>query len=347
MMRSGRVLAGALLAMCLVMAMVVAVAADTYDIAVFVPGVVAGSPLYEQLVAGVNQVAAENSNVTVKVLEAGFDQSTWEQQMVSLAATQEYELIVSSNGSMPDVSLPAADAFPDQKFLIFDAVAEGNPQMYTVLYNQVEQAGVMGYLAGLVTTSDMAGANADLKVGFIAGQQYEAMDNMMVPGYELGAQLANPGISVDFRVIGNWYDANKASDLANSMFDAGVDIILTACGGANQGVIQAAQDRGKYVLYMDDEHYDLAPGTIVGCGVLKQQEIVYEKVTDALAGNIQWGSYEILNMSDGYVDFPDTNPLYISSVSEAVRAKLAVMLGDLRSSYDTWLKAQMVVPKYW
>jgi riboflavin transport system substrate-binding protein len=303
--------------------------------------------LYEQLVAGVQQVAAENPDVTMKVVEAGFDQSTWEQKMVSLAATEEYDLIVSSNGSMPFVAMSAADAFPDQKFLIFDAVISGNPQMYTVLYNQVEQAAAMGYLAGLVTTSDMAGANADLKVGFIAGQQYEAMDNMLVPGYELGAQLANPGISVDFRVLGNWYDANKAAELANSMIDAGVDVIMTACGGANQGVIQAAQDRGKYVLYADDEHYDLAPGTIVGCGVIKQQEVVYQRVKDAIAGDIEWGNYEILGISDGYVDFPDANPLYISSVSDAVRNKMQVLLDDLRSSYETWLKAQMIVPEYW
>ncbi len=346
MMRRGRVLGGALLAMCLVAGMVVTAAA--YNIAIYVPGVVAGSPLYEQLVAGVQQVADENPDVTIgKVLEAGFDQSTWEQQMVSLAATGEYDLIVSSNGSMPAVSQAAADAFPNQKFLIFDAVAEGNPQMYTVLYNQVEQAAAMGYLAGLVTTSDMAGANADLKVGFIAGQQYEAMDNMLVPGYTLGAQLANPGVTVDFRVLGNWYDATKAGDLANSMIDAGVDVILTACGGANQGVIQAAQDRGKYVVYADDEHYDLAPGTIVGCGVIRQTQAVYETVTKAVAGTLDWGSYEILGMSDGYVDFPDTNPLYISTVSEAVRAKMEPFLTDLRSDYTTWLKSLMVVPEYW
>ncbi|HEB09960.1 MAG TPA: BMP family ABC transporter substrate-binding protein, partial [Spirochaetales bacterium] len=37
---------------------------------------------------------------------------------------------------------------------------------------------------------------------------------------------------MDFRVIGNWYDANKAADLANSMIDSGVDVIATIAGGA-------------------------------------------------------------------------------------------------------------------
>jgi len=36
-------------------------------VGVFVPGVAAGSPLYEQLVSGANKVAAEFPNVTIKV----------------------------------------------------------------------------------------------------------------------------------------------------------------------------------------------------------------------------------------------------------------------------------------
>ncbi|TFH10941.1 MAG: hypothetical protein E4H08_02460, partial [Candidatus Atribacteria bacterium] len=72
MKRSGRVRASLFLALCLVTTMGVAVAA--YDVAIFVPGVVAGSPLYEELVSGVNRVVAENADVTLKVLEAGFDQ---------------------------------------------------------------------------------------------------------------------------------------------------------------------------------------------------------------------------------------------------------------------------------
>jgi simple sugar transport system substrate-binding protein len=332
----------AVLAMCLV-----GITVAAYDVAIFVPGVVAGSPLYEELVSGVNRVVAENADVTLKVLEAGFDQSTWEEQMTSLAATEEYELIVSSNGAMPFVSMAAADAFPDQKFLFVDSIIAGNTQMYSVLYNQVEQAAVMGYLAGLVTTSDMEGATPELKVGFIAGQEYEALNSMIVPGYEMGAKLANSGIEVDFRVLGNWYDANKAGELANSMIDAGVDVIMTACGGANQGVIQAAQARGKYVLYLDKDDYALAPGTIIGCSALSQEQAVYENVTAAIAGELVWGEYKILGISEGYVDFVDTNPLYGNSISAEVLAKMTVLLNDLRGSIDTWLKAQMTVPEYW
>jgi simple sugar transport system substrate-binding protein len=342
MRRSGWVLAGALLAVCLV-----ATVAAAYNIGVYVPGVVAGSPLYEDMVAGVEKVAAENSDVTYKVLEAGFDQSTWEEQMMNLVATGEYDLIVSSNPSMPEVSRQAAEAFPDQKFLFVDAVIEGNPQMYSVLYNQMEQAGVMGYLAGLITESDMAGATPELKVGFLIGQEYSSQEHMILPGYVQGAKLANPAIEVDFRVLGNWWDANKAGELANSMIDAGVDVIMTACGGANTGVIAACEERGKYVLYLDKDNYDLSPGTIIGCSALAQADAVYENVKAAIAGELVWGEYAILGISDGYVDFVDTNPLYAAGVSTEVFNEMKVFLLDLRSSFDTWLKSQMIVPEFW
>ena len=322
-------------------------AVAAYSIGIFVPGVVAGSPLYEELVSGVEKVAAENPDVTYKVLEGGFDQSGWSEQVVSLAATEEYDLILTSNGAMPEVAQEAADAFPDQKFLIVDSIIAGNTQMYTVLYNQIEQAAVMGYLAGLITMSDMEGATPDLKVGFIAGQEYAALNNMIKPGYELGAKLANAGIEVDFRVLGNWWDANKAGELANSMIDAGVDVIMTACGGANQGVIQACTDRGKYVLYLDKDNYDLAPGVIVGCSALSQEQAVYENVKAAIAGELVWGEYKILGIADGYVDFVDRNPLYASSISTEVYNGMKTFLDDLRGVGNTWLKAQMIVPEYW
>ena len=64
--------------------------AAPFDIAVFVPGVVAGSPLYEQLVAGAERAVKGRSNVSLKVIEGGFNQGEWGEKLTSLAATGEY-----------------------------------------------------------------------------------------------------------------------------------------------------------------------------------------------------------------------------------------------------------------
>ena len=48
----------------------------TRSIAVFVPGVLEGSPTYELMDIGVRNVAAE-ADVEVKTIEGGFDQASW------------------------------------------------------------------------------------------------------------------------------------------------------------------------------------------------------------------------------------------------------------------------------
>lgn len=315
---------------------------ESFDIGVFVPGVAAGSPLYEQLVSGAKKIESERELVTVKVIEGGFNQGEWEEKITSMAATAEYEIILSSNPSIPFVTVPVAEAFPDQKFIILDAIIGSHPQMYTVLYNQVEQAAMLGYLAGLVTTSDMPGATPERKIGLIAGQEYDAMLNMILPGFEMGAQKVDPSITVDFRVLGNWYDANKAADLASSMLDSGVDVILTICGSANQGAITAAEERGRYIVYMDSEDYDLAPGTIIGCSELTQERAVYEALTAAMDGELVWGENRIVNTEDGYVAFVDDHELYRESVPPQIRATMDDFLSDIRSG-----KISFKVSKYW
>jgi simple sugar transport system substrate-binding protein len=304
---------------------------EPFAMAVFVPGVVAGSPIYEQLVEGARRAADDYDRVTVKILEAGFNQAEWEEKMTSLAATGEYQLIVTSNPAMPFVTLPVAERFPDQRWLILDAYLDGNPQFHTLLYNQMEMTYMDGYLGALVSTSRMSGANPELKAGMIAAQEYPALTKMMKPGFELGLKAVDPGFSLDYRVIGNWYDANKAADLANSMIDAGVDVILTIAGGANQGVIKACQERGKYVLLVDANDYKAAPGTVVGCAVLNQSRAAYERIKMAIEGTLEYGRAEIVHTKDGYVDFADKDPLYIDSVPAGIRARMDDLLKKMRS----------------
>jgi simple sugar transport system substrate-binding protein len=87
------------------------------------------------------------------------------------------------------------------------------------------------------------------------------------------------------------------------MIDAGVDVILTIAGGANQGVIKAAKEKGKYVLYFDANEYKIAPGTIVGCAVLNQEKAAYERVKAAIQGSLafSFGTSDVFGDIDKWV----------------------------------------------
>ncbi|MDC7246068.1 MAG: BMP family ABC transporter substrate-binding protein [Sphaerochaetaceae bacterium] len=304
---------------------------DSFSVLVFVPGVAAGSPPYETMVAGANEFAQDKENVSVKVYEAGFNQAQWEQQLTSLVATGEYDVVLSTNPSLPEICERVGEKFPDQKFIITDAYAEGNDQMRTYLYNQYEQSLYLGYLAGLVTASDMEFANENLKIGFIASQEYPLLNNHILPGFLDGARLVNKDIELDFRVIGNWFDANKASDLASSMIDGGVDIFAVIAGGAAQGVFKTVTQKGAYVVFHDKNEYSAAPGYVVGSGSMEQKKLVMEILSDVVNGTVEYGKATVVGLEEGYIGFHFEDPLYVSSLPQDIRDEFASFMERLRN----------------
>jgi len=145
-------------------------------IGVFIPGAREGSPIYDTMAKGAERLASEIPGASVRVIEAGFNQAEWEEKLTSFVASGKFDLVITSNPSMPELIHNISRSFPKQKFICLDGYLAGNPNLYTALYNQLEQGYVTGYLAGLVSVSGMKGTNPDKKIGMIIGQNYPAMD---------------------------------------------------------------------------------------------------------------------------------------------------------------------------
>lgn len=302
------------------------------SVAVFVPGVVAGSPTYEMLVSGAKRAASEIKGATVNVIEAGTNQGEWQERLTAVAATKAYEFIVTTNPAMPELCKKVSELYPEQKFIVLDGYLPGIPNIYTFRYNQMEQAFLAGHMAGLVATH-MAKTEKENSqaVGLIVAQEYPDMNKAIRPGFELGVLKANESLHVDFRVVGNWYDAAKAAELASSMYDSGVSVILTIAGGANEGVVSEAKKRGKYVLWFDMNAYKQAPGVIIGCTEIKQELAAYEKTKLALEGKLPFGSAEVVGVKDGFVGFAFDDELFVQYVPEEVQKAQKAIYDELAS----------------
>lgn len=300
-------------------------------IGVFVPGMQAGSPIYEEMVKGAARFASETPGASYKVFEAGFNQAEWEEKLTSFVAGGGFDIVLTSNPSLPDLIDKISPMFPTQKFICLDGWAEGNPRLHTVLYNQVEQGYVTGYLAGLISTSGLPGANRERKAGMVIGQHYPAMDKLIAPGFEAGLKAVDPSFQLDLRVIGNWFDATKAAELSASMIAAGVDVILPICGSASQGAIKAAKDSGKYLVFFDSDEYNRAPGTILGCTALKQADLAYSRLKAAAAGTLRYGEAEIVGMKEGYIQFLDADPAYLAAVPKEIRDRMSAVTSQIKS----------------
>jgi simple sugar transport system substrate-binding protein len=302
-------------------------------IGVFIPGVSSGSPVYEMLVEGV-QKAAEQYNagterVTVTVIEGGYNQAEWENKITAMTASGSYNLIVSSNPSLPEIVSRVSEKFSDQHFLLFDGEMKGNPRVYTLRYNQREQAYMAGYIAALQTEAELNGGPR--LIGLVAAQEYPVMNNIILPGFLEGARAVHPGYETDFRIVGNWYDAAKAGELAVDMIRSGVRAMLCIAGGANEGVVNAANRRNAKVVWFDSNGYNVNPGTVIGSSVIRQDIASCNQVLRYLEGTLPFGSAEIMGVNDGYVDFIQDDPVYLETVPAGIREKQAAMIEKIHS----------------
>ncbi len=302
----------------------------TQSVAVFIPGIIADSPIYEMLADGVKSAAdsynagkEQKEQAVLTILEAGTNQAEWYSKLTALAAEGKYSVIISSNPSLPELVEPLTQQFPSQKFILFDAYKAGNRNIATIRYNQHEQSYITGYMAGLVSKSH--------KIGLITAQEYPVMNNVILPGYKEGAEAAAAGTTVDFRIIGNWYDASKGSELANAMYKAGIDVILPVCGGAAQGVLSSAKENGKYLVFFDETSFDKAPGNIISCAALSQTEMADEITTTYLEGKTEWGTAKTVGIADGYINFAiapgNSNPV----ITDDMRTKMAEIVEQIRN----------------
>lgn len=303
---------------------------DKTAIAVFVPGIIDDSPTYNMLVQGIkaaveekNQTLSDENKIELFVMEAGTNQAEWGPKLTALSAEQKYDVIISSNPSLPDLAEPIIQQFPNQKFILMDATKEGNQNIHTVCYNQYEQSYITGYIGGLMSKSH--------RMALIAAQEYPVMNNIIFPYFVKGAQAADSSTTVEFRVVGNWYDATKGAEIADAVAKVGVDVILPICGGASQGVITSAVNNGVYITWFDDNGFAKAPGTIISSSVMEQKKMSYNVTKEFIEGKTPWGSAKMVGIKEGFVDFVQDDPLYIQTVPENIREKMAALLADIRA----------------
>lgn len=329
----------AIIAIALILWLILKPKTETRNIAVFVPGIIDNSPVYAMLADGVSKGIetynqANEAKIKLSIIEAGTNQAEWASKLTALASTQKYELIISSNPSLPDLAVPLTKQYPNQKFIILDSYYADNPNIATFQFNQREQAYLAGYAAGLATIANkerMEYANPSKKIAIIAAQEYPVMNNIILPGFTEGAKAVDSEIEVLFRVVGNWYDANKGSDIARSLYSSGVDVVLPICGGASQGVISAAKELGFYLIWFDDNGFSKAPRYVISSCTMEQSVLAKEATLSYLNNDIDFGKARILGIEDGYVNLVTEDPLFKKTLDVQFQNNLINVFDKIKS----------------
>ena len=225
-------------------------------------------------------------------------------------AEAELDLIIAPGFLFTEAMTQVANDYPDQNFLLIDAVADA-PNVASATFSEHEGSFLVGVAAAL-----KAEAEGKDKVGFIGGMDFETIQKFEA-GYEQGVHAVNPDMEVVIEYVGAFDRPEDAQAIATKMYDSGVYVIYHAAGGSGNGVIKEAKDRALngeqvWVIGVDRDQYEEGiyedGKSVILTSMVKQVDVAAYTVSQAVArGEFKGG---ILNfaLKDGGVDIPEENP---------------------------------------
>ena len=262
-------------------------------------------------------------------------------------AAQEGKIVVAVGFSFEKAIAKVAQEFPDVKFVAIDAQPTdeaGNPvslpNVFSYFFKEAEAGYLVGYIAGKKTKTN--------HVGFVGGIKNPAVQHFGY-GYIQGVQEANPNAIVEYQYADSFTDVSKGQQIANSMIASGVDIIFTAGGAVNNGVIEASITQTKSnpsqpisVIGVDrdmyqDGVYDGDKSVILTSAVKNTGEAAFSAIKTLKDGQTP-PNVSYLNFNDGYVGLPKENPNLANDQTIIEDAKVslhqAVSDSDLATDQD-------------
>jgi basic membrane protein A and related proteins len=169
-------------------------------------------------------------------------------------ARNNYDLIIGVAYENLNNIVTVAKEFPNVKFAIIDAQAEGN-NIASIVYREQEGDFLMCELAAMITRTK--------KVGVIGGTDIPAI-RRIVSGFKQGVQYQDSSVQVFVDIAGTFSDPTVGLNLALTRYNSGVDVIHNAASRTGLGIIEAAKQTGKWVTGTSGDQRYLAPGNMVG-----------------------------------------------------------------------------------
>ncbi len=215
-----------------------------------------------------------------------------------------------------------APEYPDVKFVMLDngTIEEDNVQGVTFKDN--ENAFLVGAVAALASQTGT--------VGFVGGVNETLINNFQV-GYEAGATQAKPEITVDSKYLteagdySGYADPGKGKITAQGEYDAGADIVYAAAGLSNNGVFEAAAEKGKYAIGTDSDQYLTADAavkeSIIASAIKKLDVASYNFIKSVADDKFEAGNVSLGLKEDG-VDYVINN--------EQIKSQVGAQVDDLK-----------------
>jgi basic membrane protein A len=276
---------------------------------------------FDSAQAGMERAVAE-LGISSKTVEGGINPSDWAAGLEAVVASGNYNVVVVGTSQMIDVTKELAARYPDIKFIFFDSLIEGVPNIYSMLYSQSEGSFLAGAFAAMVTTStELDNANPDKVVGFVGGMDIPIINDFL-SGYEQGAKYVDPDVKVVASYVGDFTSAPKAKELAMAQIDSQkADIIFNVAAGAGLGTLEGANEKGVYSIGVDSNQNPLYPGSVLTSMLKNVDQSIYRAFDLMIKGELPFGTGEVLGMKEGAVGLAK-DELYEQYVPQSIKDRM-------------------------
>ena len=262
---------------------------------------------------------------------------------------QNIDMLVEKGGTLcwgigydcADELLGKAGKHPEVSFAIVDyAYDEPAGNVTSVVFRAEEPSFLVGFVAGNVTKTG--------KVGFVGGESNAVIDQFEY-GYRAGVAYAakelGKQIEVETVYVGTFDDSYRGKELAGNLYQDGCDIVFHAAGESGIGVIEAAQETGKYVIGVDKDQSYLAPEHVLTSALKYVNKAVFQVSMDYLEGEQIGGRTISLGLAEGAMGVSEGHALYSDQVYEQMLELQQEIMDEKldppsnRAEYDAFIKS--------
>ena len=227
---------------------------------------------------------------------AGMESDPAATEMQLREAAQNSDLVLAAGYQMGAALANVAPDFPDTKFAIFDVVLD-IPNVASVNYKANEGSFLVGAIAALKSESG--------KIGYIGGADVPLLHEFEA-GYIAGVHAVNPDAAVTVEYISEdetgFGMPDRAKEIALAQYASGIDVIYVAAGGSGNGVLEAAREQQKFVIWVDSNGNYLEPGIVLSSMVKELSASVIKVISETAAGTFV-GGVRYLGLEDGGVSY--------------------------------------------
>ncbi len=171
--------------------------------------------------------------------------------------------------------------------------------MATYSFEPAEAAYIAGYLAGLVTKSNV--------IGIVQSVESDTYWLRQSGGFAQGVKDSNPGARLLFTVVGDYEEAVKAKEFTLAQIDQGADVIFGMGDGASFGMMEACSERGVWFIDVIGDKRSIDEAGILLTSVLWDFTPAFERaIADIYNGSFGEENYEI-SFFNGAIDLLQIN----------------------------------------